>query len=58
MIVIGSALANISTVVTACVGWVTEWMACINAAGNEVLLVYFCLPLVGLGIGALKRLAS
>lgn len=53
-----SAIAAISAVVTACVGWIGQYMGAIMATGNELLLVYFALPLVGLGIGALKRLAS
>lgn len=50
-------ITNITTVVTATVGWIGQYMGAITAAGNELLLVYFALPLVGLGIGALKRLA-
>lgn len=53
-----SAIAAISAVVTATVGWIGDYMGAIMAAGNELLLVYFALPLVGLGIGALKRLAQ
>lgn len=53
-----SAIASITAVVTACVGWIGQYMGAIMAEGNELLLVYFALPLVGLGIGALKRLAS
>lgn len=53
-----SVIASISAVVTATVGWITEYMGAITAPGNELLLVFFAMPLVGLGIGALKRLAS
>lgn len=52
------AITSITAVVTACVGWISQYMGAIMAQGNELLLVYFALPLVGLGIGALKRLAS
>lgn len=51
-------ITNITAVVTATVGWIGQYMGAITAQGNELLLVYFALPLVGLGIGALKRLAS
>lgn len=51
-------IANITTVVTATVGWIGQYMGAVTAAGNELLLVFFAMPLVGLGIGALKRLAS
>lgn len=51
-------LQNIGLVVTAVIGWIGNYMGAITASGNELLLVFFALPLVGLGIGALKRLAS
>lgn len=53
-----SAITAISAVVTATVGWIGDYMGAITATGNELLLVYFALPLVGLGIGAIKRLAN
>lgn len=53
-----SAISAISAVVTATVGWIGDYMGAITATGNELLLVYFALPLVGLGIGAIKRLAN
>lgn len=52
------AITAISAVVTATVGWIGDYMGAITAAGNELLLIFFAMPLVGLGIGALKRLAS
>lgn len=57
-IVVADAIASITTVVTAVIGWIGQYMGAITATGNELLLVFFALPLVGLGIGALKRLAS
>lgn len=54
----GDAIAAISAVVTATAGWIGTYMGAINATGNELLLIFFGLPLVGLGIGAIKRLAS
>lgn len=51
-------LQNISSVVTAAVTWIGSYMGAITAAGNELLMVFFALPLVGLGIGLLKRLAN
>lgn len=53
-----TAISSITTVVTAVIGWIGQYMGAIMAEGNELLLVFFALPLVGLGIGALKRLAS
>lgn len=55
---LAAILAAIGQVVTAVIGWITSYMGAISASGNELLLVFFALPLVGLGIGALKRLAQ
>lgn len=55
---IATAITAISAVVTATVGWIGDYMGAITAEGNELLLIFFALPLVGLGIGALKRLAQ
>ena len=55
---IAAVLASIGEVVTACVTWIGSYMGAITASGNELLLVFFALPLVGLGIGAIKRLAN
>ena len=52
------AITAISAVVTATVGWIGQYMGAITAEGNELLLVFFSLPLVGLGIGAIKRLVG
>ena len=53
-----SAIAAITQVVTATVGWIGQYMGAITAEGSELLLVFFSLPLVGMGIGAIKRLVS
>lgn len=52
------AITAITAVVTATVGWIGQYMGAITAAGNELLLIFFAMPLVGLGIGAIKRLVS
>lgn len=53
-----SAIAAITSVVTATVGWIGQYMGAITASGNELLLIFFAMPLVGLGIGAIKRLVN
>lgn len=55
---IAAVVAAISAIVTACVTWITSYMGAIMAQGNELLLVFFALPLVGIGIGAIKRLVN
>lgn len=51
-------LQNIGQVVTAVVSWIGTYMGAITANGNELLMIFFAMPLIGLGIGALKRLAG
>ena len=48
-------LASVSTLVTNAITWTTSYLTMIT--GNDVL-VLFCiaLPLVGLGIGVIRRL--
>lgn len=52
------AITAITAVVTATVGWIGQYMGAITAAGNELLLIFFAMPLVGLGIGAIRRLVN
>lgn len=51
-------ITNISSVVTAAIGWVGDFITCITASGHELLLLAVLLPFVGLGLGLLKRLLS
>lgn len=51
-------LQNITAVVTAVVSWIASYMGAITASGNELLMVMFAIPLVGIGIGAIKRLVG
>lgn len=55
---LAAVIAAISEVVTAVITWIGSYMGAITASGNELLLIFFALPLVGLGIGAIKRLAN
>lgn len=50
-------ITAITSVVTAAVSWLTSYVGAITASGNEVLLLMVvAVPLVGLGVGLLKRL--
>ena len=51
-------LAAIGSVVTAAVGWMGQWVAAITAQGNEMLLCFIALPLLGIGITCIKRMIS
>lgn len=55
-------LAAVTEVVTASIGWMGDFLSVIVAVDGEgaftnpILLLFVILPLVGLGIGLLKRL--
>lgn len=51
-------LSNVSSIVTAAIGWMGDFVTAITATGNELLLLFVIVPFVGLGIGLLKRLIS
>lgn len=53
-----SILTNVGLVVTSAVGWIGDYLTMITASGNEILLLFVLLPMVGLGIGLLRRLMS
>lgn len=55
-VTLASILTDISSIVTACIGWVGDFMSVI--AGNPLLLLFVCLPVVGLGVGIIRRLIS
>ena len=58
MKILAAVITAIGQVVTACVTWITAYMGAITAEGNELLMIFFAMPLVGLGIGAIKRLVN
>lgn len=51
-------LSNISLIITAAFGWVSEAVTTITATGNELLLLSCIIPFVGVGVSLLKRLLS
>lgn len=49
-------ITTIGTIVTAAAGWIGTFTGVITTSGNEILLLFVALPVVGVGIGMLKRL--
>ena len=52
----GAILTSATSVITAAVGWMGTFISQITAAGNELLLVFVLVPLVGLGVGLARRM--
>lgn len=55
---IAAVVEAISAVVTGVITWIGAYMGAIMDPDNALLMIFFAIPLVGLGIGAIKRLAS
>lgn len=54
---ITTAISAVGSLVTGAVGWLGDYVEAITAEGNTVLLLFVvAVPLVGLGVGLLKRL--
>lgn len=51
-------LLNVGQVVTAAISWMGSFLSVITAEGNEILLLFIIIPVVGLGIGLLQRLIN
>lgn len=51
-------LSTITQIVGSVVSWVGSFMGCITTSGNEILLLFVVLPVVGFGVGLIKRLLS
>lgn len=49
-------LGAVGNVVTSGISWAGQFISMITAQGNEILLLFVLLPLVGLGIGLTKRM--
>lgn len=48
---------GVGSLVTGAIDWLGDYVSTITASGNEVLLLFVvAVPLVGLGVGLLKRL--
>ena len=53
-----SIVSACTSMVTGAVGWVTSYVGAVVASGNELLLAFAIVPLVGLGVGLLRRLIN
>lgn len=49
-------LTTITSIVTSAVSWIGSYVGVVTAQGNEFLMLFLLVPMVGLGIGLFKRL--
>lgn len=55
---LATILSAVGSIVTAAIGWVTSFVGTITATGNELILMFVILSVVGLGVGLLSRLKN
>lgn len=53
-VTVSTIIANVTSIVTAAVGWVTQFVTLIT--GSPLLLMFVIMGFVGLGIGLIKRI--
>lgn len=63
MVLEGTVATSVQTIISvlgalvqAFAGYVSTWVSTIFTAGNELLIVAIVLPLIGVGIGLIRRL--
>lgn len=49
-------ITNVGTIVTGAIDWMGDYLSVITASGNEILLLFVLIPVVGLGIGLVRRM--
>lgn len=53
---IATVLETVTSVVTASIGWMNSYIS--EVMSNPLILLFVCIPLVGLGIGLIRRMIS
>lgn len=53
---LAGVLNDLTAIIASAIGWMGDYMDVV--ADNPLLLLFVCLPIVGLGIGLLKRMIS
>lgn len=55
-VTLATILTSVSSIVTSAIGWVGDFMTVI--VSNPLMLMFVILPVVGFGVGLIKRLIS
>lgn len=55
---LSSILTNIGSVVTSAITWMGDYLGLITKSGNEILFIFCVIPLVGLGVGLVRRMMN
>ena len=55
---LSTILTNIGSVVTSAITWMGDYLGLITKSGNEILFIFCVIPLVGLGVGLVRRMMN
>lgn len=55
-VTVSTILTSVGEIVTAAIGWVEDVVSVV--VSQPLILLFVCIPLVGLGIGMLRRMIS
>ena len=55
---LSTILSSIGSVVTSAISWMGDYLSLITQTGNEILFIFTVIPLVGLGIGLVRRMIN
>lgn len=48
-------VTNVTAIITGALGWLTDTVTAISGEGMELLMFFILVPMLGVGIGLLKR---
>lgn len=48
-------ITAVTSIVTGAISWLSSTVTAISAEGNELLMFFILVPMLGVGIGLLKR---
>lgn len=57
-VTLSTILTNIGSVVTSAITWMGDYLGLITKSGNEILFIFCSIPLVGLGVGLVRRMMN
>ncbi len=55
---LSTILTNIGSVITSAITWMGDFLSLITKSGNEILFIFCVIPLVGLGVGLVRRMMN
>lgn len=57
-VTLSTILSSIGSVVTSAITWMGDYLSLITKQGNEILFIFCVIPIVGLGVGLVRRMMN